>query len=243
MHSCPSSFGLAHLARGQDAMSHARLAQFRGDPDAEAQAREALVALRAAVDNLDDLPEQFDAHYALDQAGRWVRETFGCSLAQDDKGYARTCPVDLGHHRMGMSVGAVNTVRICMICGEDPRACRHVAGRTYDAPAKRIRGRCNVCNEEACDHAPGEPYPILCTRLITHVDVQEISLVRRPANTAARVFKIGVPTRELEDALGPDGWLPGMPVRCDRCLSPCDGLQEIPEPTAGAPRPGAVSAA
>lgn len=215
-------------------MCQARLAYLRGDPTAQPTAREALTFLRAAVDNLDDQREQLDAHFGLDQAGRWVRATFGCSLEQDEKGYSRTCPVDLGHERWGSSIGADNAVRICMVCGQDARLCRHVAGRIYDARAQRIDGGCNVCGSiDACDHKPGETYPIVCSRLITKVDLREISIVSRPADTGARFFKISVSTEALRASLGPDGWEPGMPVSCDRCLHPCGGLLELGR---GAPR-------
>ena len=228
----PSGFGLARLREGQVAISRARLAHLRDDRGAESLARDALRILRAAIDNLDDLPEQLDAHFSLDHAGLWVRKTFGCWLAQDEKGYWRTCPVDLGHQRWGMSPGMTNVVRTCMVCGRDPRACRHVAGRTYNAPALRIDGYCNVCGtENPCAHAAGDIHTIVCTRHINSAEVQEISLVRRPANTAARIGSIGVSTKELEVSLGADGWLPGMPVSCDRCLHPCNGLLELSEPT------------
>lgn len=227
----PSGFGLARLRDGQRGVARARLAAFRGDDGAEALAREALVQLRAAVDNLDDLPEQVEAHYELDRSGRWVRETFGCWLEQDERGYWRTCPVDLGHQRWGMSPGMANVERVCMVCGEDPRRCRHVAGRASDAPAKRIEGYCNVCGtKDSCDHVEGEVYEVLCSRLITKAEIGEISVVRRPANTAARIHKEGVSTEQLQRSLGPEGWRPGMPVSCDICLVPCEGLRELGEP-------------
>ena len=227
----PSEFGLARLREGQLAMSRARLATFRDDPDAELLARNALSVLRAAVDGLDDLPEQFDAHYELDRAGRWVRETFGCSLEQDGRGYWRSCPVDLGHQRWGMSPGMTNVERICMVCGQDTRLCRHIAGRIYEAATQRIHGYCNVCgSQEECDDTPGELAEVVCSRLITKADIGEISLVRRPAQTAARIMREGVGIEELERTLGPDGWRPGMTVSCDICLQPCGGLREIREP-------------
>ena len=58
----------------------------------------------------------------------------------------------------------------------------------------------------------------------------EISLVRRPANTAARIYWEAVSTAQLKRSLGPAGWRSGMPVSCDICLQPCGGLLELGEP-------------
>lgn len=81
-----------------------------------------------------------------------------------------------------------------------------------------------------CDHIEGTIHEIVCSRLITKADIGEISLVRRPANTAARIYREGVAIEQLKRSLGPDGWQPGMPVSSDICLQPCGGLRELGEP-------------
>jgi hypothetical protein len=234
--SSPSAPGLRKLRAGQVAIAQARMAHTLGTPDAESKARQALATLRSALDHLDDLPEQLDAHLALDAAGLWVRKTFGCTLHQDERGYHQTCPVALGHQRWGSSIGTRDSVAICMICGQDARLCRsHVAGRQYRAPVKRIHDYCNVCGiTDPCDHAEGTIMDISCWRLVTKVDLLEVSVVSRPAQPDARITSVDVPTSEIAEALGSQGWEPGMPVDCDRCLQPCGGLLELPR------RPGAV---
>lgn len=48
----------------------------------------------------------------------------------------------------------------------------------------------------------------------------------RPANPDARLTALPVSTRDLSAVLGPL-WKLGMPVNCDRCLTPCNGVEEI----------------
>ncbi len=51
--------------------------------------------------------------------------------------------------------------------------------------------RCSICDAEYgdCDHIAGKPYMgELCSRLILHVDVEEVSLVDKPANKHARLI-------------------------------------------------------
>jgi hypothetical protein len=221
--------GPARLLGGQHALARARLQNFLGnDEEAEALARGALVDFAGAMNWLEDTPEFEIAHYRLDEAGRWVRERFGCWLERDGTTYTRICPADLAHNRIGLSPGMRNVIRVCSVCGLDPRLCRHVTGKVYLASRRLIGGRCNLCDQARCDHEDGHLGSVPCYHLITEVGaLDEVSIVPRPAQPMARIRRIRVPLEDLEEQLGPRGWQPGMEVSCDKCLTGCLGVREV----------------
>jgi hypothetical protein len=209
-------------------MGRARLQVFLGNRDAaEPLARSALADFAGAMNWLEDTPGFEVAHYRLDEAGRWIRETFGCWLERKDTTYARTCPADLAHKRVGLSPGMSNVIRECSVCGQEPRVCRHVKGKSYDAPRRMVGGRCNLCGAHECEHLDGELGLAYCSHLIVKADLDEVSFVPRPAQPMARIGRITMSTDELEAELGPKGWKPGMDVSCDRCLKSCMGVREV----------------
>jgi hypothetical protein len=221
--------GEPRLLRGQQAMARARLQVCMGDEaGAESVARAALADFAGAMNWLEDTPEFEVAHYRLDEAGRWVRETFGCWLRHDGTTYTRTCPADLAHLRVGMSPGMKNMIRECSICGQDPRSptCRHIKGRLYPTTRRLMGKRCSLCGRRECAHEDGEPGIALCSHLIVSADLVEVSLVPRPAQPMARIGEVEVDLVLLEAVLGPRGWTPGMEVSCDKCLSACRGVRE-----------------
>jgi hypothetical protein len=144
--------------------------------------------------------EHFEvAHDVLDKAGNLARRAFphGCVLPYRDDGYFMECPVALAHNRVGMSIGFVARAIECSICGRDPDECPHITGRMYDG--KR------------------------CIRRITDLDLLEVSFVARPEQPDARIMGMSVDMSDLRESLGEE-FSPGVPVTCDRCLSPCDGM-------------------
>lgn len=199
----PIDYGLSRLQEAQASIASAeRFFQRAEREEAESVARGALELFRSAMNWLEDTEEFERAHELIDLAGAYVRRTFGCSLHQEGTSYSQRCPVALAHNRAGMSVAYVVQGSECSICGEDPNDCAHIAGRVYDG-----------------SH---------CYRLITQADILEISVVRRPRQPDARITSMSVSLEDLQASLGPS-WRPGMPVSCDRCLLPCDGVQELPE--------------
>jgi hypothetical protein len=193
--------GLDLLHDGRRAVNHARyLMSVDAKEQAEAKAREALGILRSAMNWLED-SDQFEvAHQAIDAAGRYVRSTFGCELLYENGTYYQTCPVALAHHRIGLSPAMVINKSECSICHQDPEDCRHINGHMYD----------------------GE----VCHRIITDVDVLEVSLVDRPLQPDARVMKQSIDMQSLLSVAPPD-WQPGMQVNCDKCLRDCDGVVDF----------------
>jgi hypothetical protein len=191
---------------------------------AERDARAALMEYASALNWAEDSPGEESAHINLDAAGRWVRQTFGCSLAQDGTRYRQECPVAVGHNRVGLSVGGV-AKRICSLCGGDLSECEHQRGVAYLVPGgTEDLGWCRVCREkEKCDHQPDQQYRVGVVSMIMEMELFEVSLVSKPAHPDARIRSLDVPLAELERRLG-SAFVPGMGVSCDRCLSPCGGL-------------------
>lgn len=219
--------GQEHLHAGQILLAQARLREAIGEDGGEQLGRRGLGEFRDAMDWLEDTPEFEVAHWRLDEAGQWVRESYGCWLTYEDGRYQQRCPVALAHNRIGMSVGMKNVVRVCSVCGLEPRLCRHVRGKTYLAARLLVGELCNLCQREQCDHVDGEMGDAQCWHLIVRFDADHIAFVRRPAMPTARITSIDMSNSELAKELGPR-WSPGMPVSCDKCLRPCHGVIDPP---------------
>ena len=80
----------------------------RGEDDARA----ALTLFARSLDWAEDTDEEETAHQLMDEAGSWVRRTYGCQLSRSGTQYRQRCPVALAHNRIGMSVGGT-AVRAC----------------------------------------------------------------------------------------------------------------------------------
>lgn len=190
---------------------------------AESDARKALVLFARSLDWAEDTDDEEEAHQRMDQAGAWVRRTFGCHLTRTGTEYSQTCPVALAHNRIGMSVGGV-AVRTCSLCGGDFSECEHMPGVAYLVPGGiEPLGWCRVCLKEACAHVPSQDYRVSVVAIIKEMDLVEVSLVDKPAHPEARLTSVGISISHLSDALGQE-FVPGMEVSCDRCLLQCDGL-------------------
>lgn len=168
-------------------------------PDTETKLRRSLEILRSAMNHLEDTPLFEEAHQLLDEAGALARTTYpdGCHLAYRDDTYFHRCPVALAHSRVALSPELLVREAECSICHSDPRTCEHIPGETYDGK--------------------------VCHRQITRLDILDIMLVGRPATPDARIHEISVPTTDIARSIG-ERFKPGLPVLCDRCLKPCNGV-------------------
>lgn len=166
---------------------------------ADGYLREAMTALRSAMNWLEDTPDFELAHQRLDQVGKLARDNWphGCRLVRDGTNYSMECPVALAHNRVGLSIGYIIKRSSCSICGADPVDCLHITGEEYE----------------------GE----MCIRVIEEADMLEVSLVGRPAQPDARIESMGVAHSDIRKFLG-DAFTPGIEVTCDRCLKPCKGV-------------------
>lgn len=219
----------AGLQRGQDLLSGARAIMRRqpgrqGRERAQLAAREALASFANALDWAEDTDREDETHRQLDGAGAWVRRTYGCHLHLENGAYSQRCPVALGHNRIGLSVGGA-AKRICSLCGEDISECEHRRGTAYLVPGGSTDlGWCRVCLKESdCDHDASSEYRAGVVSMIVDMALVEVSIVSKPANPEARFTSVDVDLAALQEHLGPN-FVPGMPVNCDRCLSPCGGL-------------------
>jgi hypothetical protein len=149
----------------------------------------------------------------MDQAGAWVRETFGCQLTRSGTRYSQTCPVALAHNRIGMSIGGTAR-RLCSLCGDDLSECEHIPGISYLVPGGvSSLGWCRVCLQEACEHTPDQNHRVSVIGIIKEMDLVEVSFVPKPAQPEARIMEMTIPVPELIEALG-DTFVPG-PCRAD----------------------------
>lgn len=195
----PDPRALLDEAREHLRESHELLDRDR-EREAETVARASFETYRSAMnwaeaEFRDDLFDQ--AHRELDEAGAFVRRTFGCAVLFEQGSYWQTCPVALAHNRSGLSVRAVIRASECSVCRSDPEDCDHITGRMYgDQP---------------------------CYRIITEAEIPEISLVPRPAQPDARITRVPVSHEQLEQRLGRP-FAPGTPLNCDFCLSTCSGV-------------------
>jgi len=197
---------------------------------AERCARRALDRVVRAFWWTEDQPEEETVHEVMHGLGRWVRETFDCTIHFSNGVYEQRCPVAIAHKRMGMSVG-FTARRMCSLCGEDISECLHLPGIAYLVPGGiGPGGCCPVCLSEACaDHDPAQTYRVSAVSKIVDMDVHEISLVGRPRQPEARLLSIPLPTDDLRETLGPE-FVVGMPLSCDKCLSGCSGFTTLEQP-------------
>lgn len=118
--------------------------------EAENKAVESLAAFRSALDWAEDTDRREEMHQKLDTAGRWRRERSTCAVEYSDGKYWETCPVALGHNRVGLSVGGV-AYRACSICGIDFTECGHDPEHTYlVAGGTVVTNHCRVCAATDC---------------------------------------------------------------------------------------------
>jgi hypothetical protein len=194
--------GLERRRHAQEQLSEVAVLLARGShSEAEAAARSSLAGLASSLNWLEDTDEFDEAHRLLDLAGEWVRRIFGCNLYWTGSGYEQRCPVAIAHKRIGFSPEIALEGFDCTICGADAEECEHIAGRVYDGVrcGRRARG----------------PITFLGAAVVT-----------RPEQPDARMQAIPLSIADLRSMLPPQ-WQPGMPVSCDRCLLPCEGVEEF----------------
>lgn len=190
---------------------------------AESDARAALTLFARSLDWAEDTEKEDESHRLMDEAGTWVRKTFGCQLTRSGDKYKQTCPVALAHNRVGMSIGGT-AKRLCSLCGEDLSECEHIPGTSYLVPGGTSSlGWCRVCCQETCEHTADQTHRVSVVGIIKKMDLVEISLVHKPAQPEARIMEISIPISELIETLG-DEFVPGDDVSCDECLHVCNGL-------------------
>lgn len=219
----------AHLTSARRLLYRAKQGLKRASNDhdrqaAEDLARQSLLHFARFLDWVEDSERERDAHERMDRAGCWVRTSFGCDTEFKDGTYWITCPVRIAHTRMGFSIGGTAR-RVCSICGLDLSECPHDLHKSYLVPGGRGDLEwCRVCIfDEQCRHSPTQQYRVQVVSIIREMDLEEVSIVGKPANPEARILRKSIDTKDLIEALGPDFEV-GMPVSCDLCIGECGGL-------------------
>lgn len=208
-----------HFANAKRLLGHAQ-------SEAESEARQAIAECAKAFWRAEDTDLEDAQHDLMHRIGRWTRRHFGCSLHFDGTNYEQRCPIAIAHKRMGFSPGFTSK-HICSICGGDLSECPHIRGRAYWVRGGAHDERpCSLCMQTACRHRVDRLYRASVVSIITDIQAQEVSIVRRPAQPEARLLGIPVSSDDLANALG--GFQPGIEVSCDKCLEDCPGFEEIP---------------
>lgn len=191
---------------------------------ADSHARTSLQYFRTALDLAEDSHLENIFHMLMDKAGAWVRRVFGCLLVVKDAHIKIDCPVKLGHTRIGISAGIRVKKRHCQLCGLDLTECPHLPGVSYWVPGGSSElGWCRVCGRDKCTHSEQLEYRVPLAAVVTEAEIDEISLVTKPAMRVTRITEVAEPVAALERALGHD--LPdGTVLSCNSCLLPCSGL-------------------
>lgn len=191
----------------------------------------ALRSYRSALNWAEDTSREDEAHQQMDAAGRRKRRTFECKVEYEDGTYFDTCPVSLGHVRVGFSVGGTATRR-CSLCADDLSVCEHDPARTYLVPGgSALDDYCRICMVKECDeHKTHLLYEATPVSVITEMHMDEVSLVARPAQPDARIERESMSIERLRAGLG-DDFSPGVALSCDKCLDDCDGLIQVKLPS------------
>ena len=58
-------------------------------------------------------------------------------------------------------------------------------------------GWCRVCLKESCDHVATETHRVSVVAMIRQMNVDEVSLVSKPAHPEARLMVVSIPTSDL----------------------------------------------
>jgi hypothetical protein len=198
------------------------------DQAAEQAAIKSLSLVTRAFWNADDSDLEAQIHDDMHRYGKHKRQTFGCHLAYANGAYYQRCPIAIAHKRFGMSVGFTVISRVCSICGDELADCDHLLGQLYDVPGGvGPAGVCPVCMHSECtEHSPDKLYKAAVVAIVKRADLNEISIVRKPAQPEARATSLPVTLNNLKQVFGPD-FISGMPVSCDKCLQPCSGFEEV----------------
>jgi hypothetical protein len=207
----------------------ARRLHAQRSPAAEGAARRAIHTAVEAFWWAEDSDLEDAQHALIHRIGRWTRKRFGCWIDFDGQRYVQRCRIEIAHKRFGFSPAYTAILR-CSICDEDVSECPHLPHRYY-----WIRGgtgptaRCAVCYQEVCRHRTDRLYKTRLTRIVTDMEILEVSFVSRPAGVVTRLLELPVSMTDLQEAFGPE-FTPGTRISCDLCLGDCWGFTELPDP-------------
>lgn len=181
----------------------------------ESNSRQALVHAAAAYRYLRRGPFEPGAHLQLHRIAEIVGGIYGCWYEFKDGRWMDTCLLSMAHTKMGLSAGWTAR-RVCSICKQDVSDCEHHPDWLYPVEAARASDRCNVCDEERCDHAVGETYLVRPQVKLDSPVIREVSLTPEPRDPSLVI------TSMEADPQPPPPTSDDYRRRCLSCLSgPC----------------------
>jgi len=222
-----------HRAAANRRFKNAKRLSGQATEAAEQEARQAIAEAVNAFWWSEDSELEDAQHALMHKIGRWTRQRFGCAVHFDGQRYSQRCPLDIAHKRFGFSIGYTATP-MCSICGDDISECPHLPEKQYwERGGVGPSGYCPVCMKQAgCRHRPDRLYRVTVGRIITKMQLREVSVVARPAGVTTRLSELPIDTGKLIQRLGSD-FKVGMPVSCDLCVAGrCWGFDELPREAA-----------
>lgn len=171
----------------------------------------------------EDSRYEVKQHALIHEIALWKSQNLGCYMQFEGGQYQQRCTVVLTHKKVGFSVGMLTQFE-CSICDGDLTECPHRRGRAYWVRGTRnAEGKCRICNELDCGHRDDEVYRTRVIATGRKSILEEVSIVRRPANPDARLQAVPYGASRIAKLFGPTY---GMPVRCYVCSNACPGFTE-----------------
>ena len=214
-------------ARTSDSPQRVREAKGGRREQAERSAREAIDASVRAFWWAEDSAAEAAQHKLMHRIGRWTRRTLGCHLRFTGSNPTSTSARSGSPTRRWVSRSDTSRIRSARFVAMSFPECPHIRGRSYWVRGGIGQsGHCPVClSENDCAHRSDRLYRVSVVSIVTSGEVREVSWVDRPGVPEARILSLPIDTQRLVAHL-PSEFRVGMPVNCDFCLLPCEGVEE-----------------
>ena len=188
----------------------------------ESLGRAALNRAVNALNLLEDLDEEEDAHRLVHEIGAFVSWHFGCRINFSDGHWRWHCPATFSHLRMGYSVG-FTAVRYCSICNEDMSRCEHMPNRLYTVRVADV-GQCPCGESPNCRHNEGDVLELRPHAVVKDADLHEVSLVARPRDPLARISAVSFDNQKMTTLAGREIPSGTIESECLHCRQSCTGM-------------------
>lgn len=194
-----------------------------GEDHAQEALKEAIGAYRDLnAPGMGEIKPASDAHWNMHLLAEYVSGLFGCFMRWDSQEeiWLDCCQVDRAHVPYGASPGFTSTI-LCSICRLDIADCIHHPDQPYPVSVEHYvapdgASQCSVCHEPACDHVEGAVIEVQQGTLMVDRVIHETTITPNPREPRALIGELGF------DPQPPAPKSPNAPLRCWRCLLPCE---------------------